>query len=607
MEQDNNNKDILNQEVKLENQELNINENNAEIQVENNNQEYEPAESVNNEEFQVEDSDDHKLLNGIIIAIILIVIFVGTSFATYYIMNTKPIQTKKPVEVPADTPVEEKNDDNLAYQIKDNSIGDFDIQFLKLENNKENVIYSPLSIKYALEMLKEGANGETKEQIERIVGDYTPKKYANNANMSFANAMFIRDTYKKSVKEEYVNNLTKNYNAAIIYDSFKNPDNINKWIKGKTFNLIDNLIQNVNDVNYVLINALAIDMEWVNKIQEENSFWSVGYIHEDYSKYIEALGGGEKGDSEEANYTELEFKDSSKVAAVEIGAVANRYDIVNVMGESKVKQIVGDDYQKWLDNGAENSCYDPEYSDESEKDPDRDTFVKNYIKEINENYNQLASSTDFSFYVDDNIKIFSKDLKEYSGTTLEYIAIMPTKLDLATFIKSNNANDITTLINKLKPMKIDSFKDGVITEITGYIPMFKFDYKLDLNNDLKSLGITNIFDAKKADFSNMTTDSAYIEDALHKATIDFSNSGIKAAAVTAMEMGGGGDCGYDYIFEIPKDRIEKIDLTFNRPFIFLIVDKNTKEVWFTGSVYQPAEYKTYLKSIKMYYPWEDEN
>mgnify|MGYP003456866542 CR=1 FL=1 len=40
-----------------------------------------------------------------------------------------------------------------------------DLLFLKMENKKENKIYSPLSIKYALSMLKEGTNGESQKQI----------------------------------------------------------------------------------------------------------------------------------------------------------------------------------------------------------------------------------------------------------------------------------------------------------------------------------------------------------------------------------------------------------------------------------------------------------
>ena len=60
-----------------------------------------------------------------------------------------------------------------------------------------NKLYSPLSIKYALEMLAEGANGESKEQISNIIGTYNAKKYTNSSNMSFANALFIKNSFKK--------------------------------------------------------------------------------------------------------------------------------------------------------------------------------------------------------------------------------------------------------------------------------------------------------------------------------------------------------------------------------------------------------------------------
>ena len=41
----------------------------------------------------------------------------------------------------------------------DNSEQDFDLHILKLENRSENFIYSPLSIKYCLSMLSDGAGG----------------------------------------------------------------------------------------------------------------------------------------------------------------------------------------------------------------------------------------------------------------------------------------------------------------------------------------------------------------------------------------------------------------------------------------------------------------
>jgi hypothetical protein len=33
--------------------------------------------------------------------------------------------------------------------------------------------------------------------------------------------------------------------------------------------------------------------------------------------------------------------------------------------------------------------------------------------------------------------------------------------------------------------------------------------------------------------------------------------------------------------------VEEIDMTFDKPFVFFIQDKDTGEVWFAGTVYQP--------------------
>lgn len=56
-----------------------------------------------------------------------------------------------------------------------NSLENFDLQFLKLENEEVNKVYSPLSIKYALQMLNDGASGASREQISAIIGNYVPK------------------------------------------------------------------------------------------------------------------------------------------------------------------------------------------------------------------------------------------------------------------------------------------------------------------------------------------------------------------------------------------------------------------------------------------------
>lgn len=200
----------------------------------------------------------------------------------------------------------------------------------------------------------------------------------------------------------------------------------------------------------------------------------------------------------------------------------------------------------------------------------------------------IKSSTDFSFYTDDDVKVFAKDLKTYNGTTLEYVGIMPKNEKLSDYIKNINAKKVNSLIKSLKSVSLNNFKDGVITEIHGYIPLFKFDYKLNLVSDLNKLGITDVFDESKADLSNLTNDKAYISDATHKANIEFSNDGIKAGAATSVYGAGAGNCGFDYLFDVP---VEKIDLTFDEPYMFIVRDKNSGEVWFTGTVYEPIEYQ----------------
>ena len=72
---------------------------------------------------------------------------------------------------------EKKYDDPIikekaVYSIKSNSLEPFDLYFLQLENKKENKVYSPLSIKYALSMLAEGSEGESKKQILDIIYNY---------------------------------------------------------------------------------------------------------------------------------------------------------------------------------------------------------------------------------------------------------------------------------------------------------------------------------------------------------------------------------------------------------------------------------------------------
>ncbi len=529
---------------------------------------------MENNETIVEEKKEQKKNNNvsfIIVAIILIILIVFgvIFFATHN--NQTPVNEIKV----------NNNNQYLSYRLSGNSLEDFDLYFMQLENEKKNKVYSPLSIKYALEMLAEGANGETKDQITNIIGEYKANKYPNSKNMSFANGLFIKDSYKDSVKESYVTNLKEKFNAEVVYDSFNKPDTLNNWVSNKTFKLVKNIVNDISDNNFIIVNALAIDMEWVNEIQNRKKDYKVEYEHEgfydeeydykyQYYHEVDSLDGG--------GYQKLHFNnDTFEAKSVEIGADINKYDIISVLGEDNIRKTVQEDYNKWFNDPKSIKC-----DDESDL-----LDIDKYINELKKNYKRIDSSTDFMFYNDENLKVFAKDLKKYDGKTLQYIGILPKKENLDKYIENTKSSDINEIINNLKPIELNSFKDGVITKITGNIPMFKFDYELKLMDDLNQLGIKNVFDPFKADLSNLTTSNAYISDASHKANIEFSNEGIKAGAATSAGGKGAGDCGFNYIFEVP---IEKIDLTFDKPYMFIIRDKDTGEVWFTGTVYEPTKY-----------------
>ena len=534
------------------------------------------------------ENKENKISLGTAICLAIIFILLIGIIGLFYYFNMKKVETSKEntnnevktsqVENVNTTEINKSNATTTnnrepKYVIK-NGLSDFDLSFLQIENTEKNKIYSPLSIKYALKMLEEGAKGESKQQISNLLGKYNLTTYTSNKNMSLANALFIKDTYKNSVRQSYIDTLKNKYDAEVKLDSFANAKNMNSWISDKTLKLIENMIDDEIPENQIfyLINALGIDMEWEKKFL--NGYGSdefIGYAHENYNLKIPGKVSSNKFDDEKQT-----------VSGMKIEATANKYDIVKEIGEESIKKTVGDEYRKFLNE------YESYLSSEQVEEKIKN-YLPNYIKEINENYKKVDVSSEFSFYTDNDVKVFAKDLKEYGGTTLQYVGIMPTTENLESYTKNVNATKINNILSKLKEIKLENFKDGVVTKITGFIPKFKFEYDLDLMEDLKKIGITDIFDKGKADLSGImeNNDNLYIDTALHKANIEFTQDGIKAAAVTVLGgLGAGGD--FDYLYDVPT---EEIDLTFDKPYMFLIRDKETQEIWFAGTVYEPLSWE----------------
>ena len=565
-------------------------------------------------------NEEKKKFNAKGFAILLILCVIAMMIAIYFLLSEvfqKNVEQNQVAEKPATTeekePVGGETKEVVTeneYAVKDNNLSKFDLSFLKFENEEKNKIYSPLSIKYAFKMLEEATEGEAHDQIASIIEAYHLTEYESNDNMALANAFFIRDTYKDSIKANYINAIVAKYNADVQFDDFSTADKINQWIENHTLKLIPNLLSDsdVSELQFALINALGIDMEWNHKFlkysydDDENITMSTTYNHArlpnsewEFSWYVDEM------------LYNIIFDNTQHVSSMKVYASLNNYDPVEELGEEAIRAEVYDDFRNWAlgegkyaneYNGQNDSIFNGDFSEKNIQEKfdawfDKGINVWNeggenegYIAKLNENKDKVDYSTDFSIYVDENVKVFAKDLKEYNGTTLEYIGIMPIKEDLAQYIEDNSNEDILETIGKLKELKLENFKDGYLTYIHGYIPKFDFEYDLDLQNDLEKLGVTDVFEEGKANLTKMTDDtSVFIGKIKHKANIEFTQDGIKAAAATMLGGMGAGDW-YDYFLEMPT---EEIDITFDKPYMFLIRDKETKETWFVGTVYEPLD------------------
>ena len=70
-----------------------------------------------------------------------------------------------------------------------------------MTNKEENYLISPYSIEMALNMLRSGANGKTKDEIDNIL--LKRDLYLPNNNVKISNALFIKDMYKSVIEAPF--------------------------------------------------------------------------------------------------------------------------------------------------------------------------------------------------------------------------------------------------------------------------------------------------------------------------------------------------------------------------------------------------------------------
>ena len=129
------------------------------------------------------------------------------------------------------------------------------------------------------------------------------------------------------------------------------------------------------------------------------------------------------------------------------------------------------------------------------------------------------------------------------------------------------------------------FEDLETRGVTLTMPKFEFTSTFALAGALKTMGMPNAFDGMSADFSGMDGRSCAAGDipclvvskVIHKAFVLVDEEGTEAAAATAVIV----------VLESAAPG-PPVELTIDRPFIFLIRDKATGTILFMGRVLDPS-------------------
>ena len=151
----------------------------------------------------------------------------------------------------------------------------FGVKLLQKEMGKTDPLLSPLSIAAALSMTANGAVGETKTQMEAVLGASTEtlsssfaalqSALKNDKQLKLANSIWLKDTPTLHVEDAFLQKNADCFGAGIYAAPFDDSTKtaINDWVKEKTDGMIPEILDKISADSVVyLVNALAFDAKW---------------------------------------------------------------------------------------------------------------------------------------------------------------------------------------------------------------------------------------------------------------------------------------------------------------------------------------------------------
>ncbi|MBP7508167.1 MAG: serpin family protein [Prolixibacteraceae bacterium] len=197
-----------------------------------------------------------------------------------------------------------------------------------------------------------------------------------------------------------------------------------------------------------------------------------------------------------------------------------------------------------------------------------DTFKSDFYKEDGTKLevDMMKKKDTVNYFYNDQFKdLFTAVELPYGRGNFNMVILLPGE--------NKTCNDV---IEKMTPdnwhIWMDSFRNK--DEVSVWLPKFKDEYKIKLNDVLTEMGMGIAFNGK-ADFSGINGEGGiYIDYVQHNTFIDVNEKGTEAAAATVVAI--------KEMAALPENEFH-----VNKPFIFAITEKETNAILFIGKMKEP--------------------
>lgn len=151
-------------------------------------------------------------------------------------------------------------------------------------------------------------------------------------------------------------------------------------------------------------------------------------------------------------------------------------------------------------------------------------------------------------------------------------------------LKPENGKTVREIYENLTQQKLEALLDDAKETLVNIrLPKFEIEMDVKLNESLKQMGLQKVFDENMADLTGIGVSQTgypiFVGSVRQKAIVKLDEEGTEAAAVTAAML--------ESASEEKSDTKKPIDVYFDEPFLYMIMDLESKTPVFIGIVDEP--------------------